>query len=51
ARAVSMNVVVMDYVEVARLRGEAAAPDQPPPDQPKAVEDRRPPPAAAIDIT
>ena len=32
--------------ELARLRGEAAAPEQP-----KAVEDRRAPPAAAIDIT
>lgn len=32
--------------ELARLRGEAAAPDQQ-----KSVEDRRPPPTAAIDIT
>lgn len=31
--------------ELARLRGEAAVPDPP-----KAVEDRRPPPAAEIDI-
>lgn len=47
--------------ELARLRGEAAAPDRPPPDQPppdqpppdqqRAVEDRRPPPARAIDLT
>lgn len=32
--------------ELARLRGELAAPDQP-----KAVEKRRPPPPTAIDIT
>lgn len=37
--------------ELARLRGEAAAPDQAPSDQSKAVEDRRPAPTAAIDIT
>lgn len=37
--------------ELAQLRGEAAAPGQPPSGQPKVVEDRRPPTAAAIDIT